>query len=169
MWTCYCNRSVIDRWRVKQKTSEALSGISTWPGDPTKKYAAEFASSETFRQHLVLHHEVCMTAILGPQSPMVTEVINVSSSMAVDSPYCSKQRAAAQAPPQCSRMGLSGSPREGCPLGNGCQSQWVPSGHGVPPCSHEVNTGNLRIVGPVWLFLQIKLSRPIWHVIFFFF
>ena len=50
-----------------------------------------------------------MTAILGPQSPMVTEVINVSSSMAVDSPYCSKQRAAAQAP-QCSRMGLSGSP-----------------------------------------------------------
>ena len=40
---------------------------------------------------------------------MVTDVINKSLSMAVDSPYCSKQRAAAHAP-QCSRMRLSGSP-----------------------------------------------------------
>ena len=56
-----------------------------------------------------------MKAILGPQGPMVTEVINKNSSMAVDSPYCSKQRAAVQAP-QCSRMGLSGSLlRVSCP------------------------------------------------------
>ena len=40
---------------------------------------------------------------------MVTEVIHHFSSMAVDSPYCSKQLAAAQVP-QCSRMELSGSP-----------------------------------------------------------
>ena len=40
---------------------------------------------------------------------MVTEEINKSSSMAVDSPYCSKQHAAAQAP-QRPRMRLSGSP-----------------------------------------------------------
>ena len=55
---------------------------------------------------------VCMTAILGPQSPMVTEEINCSS-MAVDSPYCSKLRPDAQVP-QYSRMELSGSPHIHC-------------------------------------------------------
>ena len=50
-----------------------------------------------------------MSTILGPHGPMVREVINCWS-MAVGLPYCSKQLAAAKAPPY-SQMKLSGSPR----------------------------------------------------------
>ncbi|KAK2181254.1 hypothetical protein NP493_404g00007 [Ridgeia piscesae] len=41
-----------------QKTSQALSKLSTWPVNSIKDFAEEFANREMFRQHLILHHKV---------------------------------------------------------------------------------------------------------------